>query len=293
MDLGPRGSGPVDALLLLGSDSQFTGCDMALLRLFVAIACILSLAPARATPVISYDVQSSTLGSGSASGRILADGTAVGTWSLSGYTSTYSGTAITPTATAFLANQFTGYSYGLPGIGFLITGTGITFQTRSFGYSVNAAINPSYASSYRIDGVTIFGRYQNGGGFYIGPNNANSWPAGSLTFSGFSGTATVSDPNNNLAAADGLTFTTGTNIGGYNLGNGPPDWTPAAVQWKVSTDAGDSMTYAVNYLGWTAANENTAFGFSVTPVPEPSTCALAIAGLACGGYFVWWRRTRA
>jgi hypothetical protein len=32
---------------------------------------------------------------------------------------------------------------------------------------------------------------------------------------------------------------------------------------------------------------------SVTAVPEPSTCAMALAGLAWGGYSTWRRRKRA
>jgi formylglycine-generating enzyme required for sulfatase activity len=36
------------------------------------------------------------------------------------------------------------------------------------------------------------------------------------------------------------------------------------------------------------------YGFRLAaPVPEPSTCAMALAGLACGGYSMWRRRTRA
>jgi hypothetical protein len=33
--------------------------------------------------------------------------------------------------------------------------------------------------------------------------------------------------------------------------------------------------------------------FGVEAVPEPSTYAMALAGLACGGYVVFRRRTRA
>jgi formylglycine-generating enzyme required for sulfatase activity len=40
--------------------------------------------------------------------------------------------------------------------------------------------------------------------------------------------------------------------------------------------------------------ENDSIGFRlVAPVPEPSTYAMALAGLACGGYFVLRRRKRA
>jgi hypothetical protein len=31
----------------------------------------------------------------------------------------------------------------------------------------------------------------------------------------------------------------------------------------------------------------------ITLVPEPSTCAMALAGLACGGYSIFRRRKRA
>jgi hypothetical protein len=31
----------------------------------------------------------------------------------------------------------------------------------------------------------------------------------------------------------------------------------------------------------------------IQPVPEPSTCMMAVAGLACGGYLVRRRRKRA
>jgi hypothetical protein len=43
-------------------------------------------------------------------------------------------------------------------------------------------------------------------------------------------------------------------------------------------------------------NESSIFGFrvaSVAAVPEPSTYAMALAGLACGGYLVRRRRKRA
>jgi hypothetical protein len=34
------------------------------------------------------------------------------------------------------------------------------------------------------------------------------------------------------------------------------------------------------------------FSVIITPVPEPSTCAIALAGLACGGLAIWRRRPR-
>ena len=35
------------------------------------------------------------------------------------------------------------------------------------------------------------------------------------------------------------------------------------------------------------------FSVIITLVPEPSTCAMALAGLACGGYSIFRRRKRA
>jgi len=49
---------------------------------------------------------------------------------------------------------------------------------------------------------------------------------------------------------------------------------------------------AVNAIGLASrqsATFNSATGF-ITVVPEPSTCAMALAGLACGGYLVRRRR---
>jgi hypothetical protein len=45
-----------------------------------------------------------------------------------------------------------------------------------------------------------------------------------------------------------------------------------------------------------ASDENDVYGFrlaSPVAVPEPSTYAMALAGLACGGYSVFRRRKRA
>jgi hypothetical protein len=43
---------------------------------------------------------------------------------------------------------------------------------------------------------------------------------------------------------------------------------------------------------FSGAVDNMAF-WDTVPVPEPSTCSVALAGLACGGYSTWRRRKRA
>jgi len=216
----------------------------------------------------------------------------IGTWNLTGFTlANSSGTSNTLTATAFTAAQETSYSYGVAGVA-LSMGPG-SGGIQSFGYSISATIDPTYAGLYAIDGVTILGRDPITG-YYTGPNSGGSnivYPAGDVTFSNFSGTATLSDPNNNLVAADGLTFTTATDIGGYNRGDSGYDWTPANLKWSLSTNAGDTMTYAVNY-GSTrqSATEGSAFTFNVVQeTPEPAPWALLLAPLA---FLAAWRARR-
>ena len=86
--------------------------------------------------------------------------------------------------------------------------------------------------------------------------------------------------------------------------------TTGAVNWFYSVDGGanyygfdvDGAGAGFNVLEWTwlsheatgTTNANAIYGdlaVSTAPsVPEPSTCAMALAGLACGGSVVFWRR---
>ncbi len=47
-----------------------------------------------------------------------------------------------------------------------------------------------------------------------------------------------------------------------------------------------------DFSGSAVTLDNFAINDTV-PVPEPSTCAMALAGLACGGYSLFCRRKRA
>jgi hypothetical protein len=87
-------------------------------------------------------------------------------------------------------------------------------------------------------------------------NNGALIATGSFSFSQFaSGTTTVTSP---------LTFSSTNRIidQWYILGNGNPSTYMAEI----------------------------TFTNMVVSVPEPSTCAMALAGLACGGYAMWRRR---
>jgi autotransporter-associated beta strand protein/T5SS/PEP-CTERM-associated repeat protein len=78
-----------------------------------------------------------------------------------------------------------------------------------------------------------------------------------------------------------LAFTGGTYADGTDL-----------LQLFANTGGRSGNFSAVNYTGLAAgqsATFNSATGF-ITVVPEPSTCVMALAGLACGGYLRFRRR---
>jgi hypothetical protein len=81
-----------------------------------------------------------------------------------------------------------------------------------------------------------------------------------------------------------LAFGGGPYAGGFNVD-----------QIFANTGGRSGNFSAVNATGL-AAGQSAMFdpttGF-ITVLPEPSTCAVALAGLACGGYSLFFRRRRA
>lgn len=78
----------------------------------------------------------------------------------------------------------------------------------------------------------------------------------------------------------------------YGLSSGQTATTSDNVTWRYATDltgvAGEVQAlagglYAMNLGGGSGVQ-------TVAPVPEPATCAMALAGLACGGYTMVRRR---
>jgi len=103
-----------------------------------------------------------------------------------------------------------------------------------------------------------------------------------------------------------------TNVGAFTNSvstYGTFDQTGNAAEWNDLTGAAGSSRgwqggswnsivngfYVSSSAGSTAlaSNENSDFGFRLAAVPEPSTYAMALAGLACGGFSMWRRRRRA
>jgi len=92
---------------------------------------------------------------------------------------------------------------------------------------------------------------------------------------------------------------------GYLEGDGSLSYDPIGVlglglhtdlqsPFSGSGDQIPSNGYITN-VGLFVVSDSTDQGatFTVSAVPEPSTYAMALAGLACGGFSMWRRRKRA
>jgi hypothetical protein len=119
-------------------------------------------------------------------------------------------------------------------------------------------------------------------GNFANYNNAASWngQTGNVTTVGTNGGASAYgafDMSGNLFEWNDLTGSAGSTRG---LRGGP--WTNSASFLSSSTRVVYDPSFGFDTLGFRLA--------SPVAVPEPSTCAMALAGLACGGYTMFRRR---
>lgn len=70
---------------------------------------------------------------------------------------------------------------------------------------------------------------------------------------------------------------------------------PAAKRWTVTGSGMQAASFNANTSLWTNVGTGSNLGAQITvsSVPEPSTCAMALAGLVCGGCVILRRRNRA
>jgi hypothetical protein len=83
--------------------------------------------------------------------------------------------------------------------------------------------------------------------------------------------ATTLSSNNSLSA-----------VGDYSISGG-----------SVFMANGASLLFQTPWTSEPGLSQISSLTFEITAVPEPSTYAMALAGLACGGYTMWRRRKRA
>jgi formylglycine-generating enzyme required for sulfatase activity len=130
-------------------------------------------------------------------------------------------------------------------------------------------------------GSASTGTIGSGTGNFANYNNTVFWNGqpGHVTTVGTNGGASAYgafDMNGNLFEWNDLTGAAGSSRGvrggAYNSNN--------ASQLASSFSAAFAPSFETNNVGFRLA----------APVPEPSTCAMALAGLACGGYSLFRRR---
>jgi sugar lactone lactonase YvrE len=156
------------------------------------------------------------------------------------------------------------------------TNSGATWTTYTTGSGlVNNSVRGVYASGGAIYAATA-------GGVSISTNNGASWTS-YTTDNGLGGNFTpgvfASGSSIYAATAGGLSISTngGSNWTNYTAGSGLGN----DPVWGVYADA--STIYAATQGG---------LSIGVAAIPEPSTYAMALAGLACGGFSIWRRRKR-
>lgn len=83
------------------------------------------------------------------------------------------------------------------------------------------------------------------------------------------------------------TLPNGSAAGSFTLGSGSEFGSTPGLSNKTNNEWVETGATPSNFA-------NNVYGISqlLTAVPEPSTYAMALAGIACGGYSMWTRRKR-
>jgi len=95
----------------------------------------------------------------------------------------------------------------------------------------------------------------------------------------------------NAANIPPITTVTGSATNAVTLDSNLTDTAGGLGQFVTGTFTADGTTQNIDLTG--AGQSPLINAFQIRAVPEPSTYAMALAGIACGGYLVWRRRKRA
>ena len=145
-------------------------------------------------------------------------------------------------------------------------------------YTTGSGLGASFVNGVYAQGSTIYAATQSG--LSVSTNNGTNW-TNYITGSGL-GSNTVYG-----VYAAGSTIYAAT-FGGLSVStNNGTNWT----NYTTGSGLGSNTVRGVYAAGSTIyAATNGGLSVGVVAVPEPSTYAMALAGLACGGYLVRRRR---
>jgi len=194
--------------------------------------------------------------------------------------------------------------------GAIITVGGLVTVTADDGASFKAGDTFTYSFTFddqTVDTATVTSNARFNAGV-----SAFSLPRGGAnvgTWDPAAGTFDVAPVKNFIADAIEDSVTIQATGSGFPAINGQPFFdvglTFSFFRVQDFVDTGSGQTFAqvvgVSPLDFATASStfpeirNTSFGsptltMTVAPVPEPSTCAMALVGLACGGYSLFRRR---
>jgi hypothetical protein len=120
-------------------------------------------------------------------------------------------------------------------------------------------------------------------------------PGQTYDFQWWSNNSTDIDNWSTTTAAATNSVTLSANTSGSQSGPGP-GVDGGIGQYAVGTFTADNTSLSITFNGPTLSSSQpliNGFQLRTVAVPEPSTCASLLAGLACGGYSLFRRRTRA
>ena len=204
-------------------------------------------------------------------------------------------------------------SLAVPAHGAIITVGGLISVTADDGASFKTGDTFTY--SFTFDDQTVDTDIQTFNARFSAAVSAFSLSRGVAnvgTWDPAAGTFAVAPVKNFIAGANSDSVTIQATGSGFPTINGQSFFDVgltfgfSGVQDFVDTGSGQTFAQVAGVspldfatVSWTFAEiRNTNFGspaltMTVAPVPEPSTYAMALAGLACGGYSVFRRRKRA
>jgi autotransporter-associated beta strand protein len=196
---------------------------------------------------------------GSMSGKIMNGTQEAGEWFLSDFRYTRKAVGGTRTLTgAVFTTNTVGNPYPRGGVGMDIhTGGNEPDGVVKFSYRVQVAMKPGYRAAQ----IFLLGRNPTTARNY-GPAGTAIGNGGSIVVSGFPGTNTgiVGDPNDNLVAAEGDTFSSGADLLGYK----GAEKTSAQTTWYLRVPASEPVSYSLDLTGQSSASsESTAFSVQV------------------------------
>lgn len=213
---------------------------------------------------------------------------------------------------------------------FAVATTFLLVETASFAANNNSVtydITQGAGGTTVVNWTVLGGLNTSGVGFYPANNGGNGFNGFIINSSGiFNGSnftnnlvpATSTD-GSKFSANDGLTLSSTSNVNSFvAIHSGSSDSFGLAMSSAFPGSSDPSYSYVLNFLSGTGSfvlpvsyslfNTGTytqiqpsaldggpyagvfTTTLQVAAVPEPSTCAIALAGLACGGYSMFRRR---